>query len=266
MLYEVITNSQIISPKLFKEQYKPYYTKVNKCRITSYNVCYTKLLRIATVDAAMIEEQISSLEDSISQVDDSLAALRMTSGGSTVKAPIAGTVKVINAADGDSVEAVMNISDALIVLSADDSMRVTVEANDVSAYSEGDAVSMTIDEQEVTSVIGNIDMMAGTIELVIDDDDYAPGQQVDVYDANGQMIGSGTMAINVPIYVSGSTGIVEDIHVDVNDEVNRNKKLITLEDSVLSDDVLALSEQKEELIVITSYSIHYTKLYDRQQN
>jgi len=204
--------------------------------------------KIATVDAAMIEDQISTLEDSISQADDSLAALRMTSGGSTVKAPIAGTVKVINAAEGDSVEAVMNVSHALIVLSADDSMRVTVEADDLNAYSEGDAVSMTIDEEEVTSVIGNIDTMAGTIEFVIDDEDYDVGQQVDVYGVNGQIIGSGTMAINVPIYVSGSVGIVEDIHVDVNDEVNSNNKLITLEDSVLSDDVLALSEQKEDLI------------------
>lgn len=203
---------------------------------------------IATVDAAMVEDQIAAIKDNIAQVNANIASLRTTTTSKWIKAPIAGTVKAINVVDDDSIEAVMNADNALMVISADDSMRVTIIVNDASVFNEGDVVMMNIDEEEVESVISSIDRFNNIVEFVIVDEDYAIGQQVDVMDTDGKLIGTGTMKINVPIYVIGSVGTVADVHVDVDDEVSKNKKLITLEDSILSEDVIDLSAQRDELI------------------
>lgn len=203
---------------------------------------------IATVDSSMIQDRIDTINNNIAQVDSSIFALRFTKGSTTIKAPVKGTVKIINTNEGDSVEAVMSTSNTLIVISADDSMRISVNLQDASQFSEGDTVSITVDEEEIQSGISAIDLFEGTIEFVIEDDDYEVGQETQVSDVNGQSIGTGVMEINVPIYVSGSVGTVEDIHVEVDEEVSKNEKLITLEDDILSDDLLDLSKQKDDLL------------------
>lgn len=203
---------------------------------------------IATVDQSMIQDKIDTIHSSISQVDASISALRSTKGSTKVKAPVAGTVKMIYAAEGDSVEAVMNTYNSLIVISADDSMNIIVDVPDVSLYSEGDTVSFTVEEEEIQAVISSIDLFKGTIEYVVEDDDYTVGQEVEVFNAEGVNIGTGVMSINVPIFVPGSVGIVEDIHVEVDEEVSKNEKLISLEDDILSDDLLNLSKQKDDLL------------------
>lgn len=203
---------------------------------------------IAKVDASAIKNKVDTIEQSIAQVDDSLAALRSTKGSTYIKAPVGGTVKIINVLEGDSIEAAMNTHNALIVMSADEKMRVTMDVEDTGAFSEGSVVYVTVAEEEIESVISKVDTLNGTVEFVIEDDDYEVGTQVNVNNADGQPLGTGIMSINVPIYVSGNVGVVEDIHVDVNDEVNKNNKLISLEDDILSDEVIKLSAQKEDLL------------------
>lgn len=229
------------------DYFAPVALKVNEVYVENGSEV-TQGDAIAKVDASTIKNQIDTIEQNIAQADDSLAALRSTKGSTYIKSPVAGTIKIINVNEGDSVEAAMNTHNALIVMSADEMMRVTMDVADTGAFSEGSIVYMAAAEEQIEAVISKVDALSGTVEFVVEDDDYEVGTQVNVNDADGKLLGTGTMSINVPIYVSGSVGVVEDIRVDVNDEVSKNNKLISLEDDVVSDEVIKLSAQKEELL------------------
>ena len=181
---------------------------------------------IATVDRVTVMTAISQVQETLEYLSEQIEKESNTDSEESVTALAGGTVKILYAEEGDSVQSVMLEHGALAVLSLDGLMAVDLETE--STLPVGTAVTVTLSNG--TAVSGNITKnLAGEMTVTVEDDSYPVGDAVQVTAEDGTAIGSGELYIYSPWNATAYAGTVESIKVSVGDKLSAGKTVMVLE-------------------------------------
>ncbi len=183
---------------------------------------------IAKVDRVSVMSAISQVQETLDTLKEEIEDAADEENTDTVKAQTAGTVKLVYAQEGDPASSVMLEHGALAVLSLDDRMAVSLEAD--TALAGGDSVTVTLPDGTETAgrVESNLD---GTLVVTVEDEDYAIGETVSVSMEDGTLIGTAELYIHAPWNAVAYSGTVKQVSVKAGDTVYAGKQLFRLEDT-----------------------------------
>lgn len=198
---------------------------------------------IATVDRVTVMTAITQVQETLEHLAEEIEAVSDEEASGTVVAQAGGTVKILYAEEGESVQDVMLRDGALAVLSLDGLMAVQVER--YTALSAGDTVCVTFSDgtEAEGKVESNLD---GILTVTIEDDGYAVGEAVKVTTGDGARIGSGELYIHSQWNAVAYCGTISDIRVREGDTVAAGTTLISLADTGSTAEYFRLSDQHRE--------------------
>ena len=202
---------------------------------------------IAKIDKDAYLDAEKTIEDSIDSIDNTISTMYSTKGSSAIYSTVKGTVKIINVEADELIEAVMNSDEFLMVISADNNMKMEISVDDAKAYETGQTVTVKFNDKSVDAVVTQVDELESNIKIIFEDDKYDVGQTADVFDESGSKIGTGDMQINVPVYVKGDAGTARYVYVKENQSVSRGTKLLSLKENDASGDLIDLANQRDDL-------------------
>lgn len=198
---------------------------------------------IAKVDKVSVMTAITEVQETLDYLADEIADASDDAASTSVKALAGGTVKVIYAREGESVQNVMLDHGALAVLSLDNVMAVKIERE--SSLDVGDTVVVTLpDGTEVDARVKT--NLEDVLTITMEDDDYSVGAKVTVTTEDGDRLGAGELYIFSPWSATAYSGMVADILVDENDTVYIGQSMFTLEDTGNSAQFQRLIDQRQE--------------------
>ena len=183
---------------------------------------------LAVVDESSILEAMEQVQEEISQLDESIQEYQDSDEENVIESSVSGRVKKINVSAGSDVSDTMVSDGALMVLSLDGKMAVSLSG--VSGVSVGDSVTVTLSSG--TQVTGTVDSVSGKDCVVtLTDNGTTYGETVTVTDSSGQELGSGELTIHEPLEITGTSGTVSAVNVSENASVSEGTTLLTLEGS-----------------------------------
>lgn len=199
---------------------------------------------IAEFESNSLDESITQLESQLDTIDNEIANTSR-SGSTRISSPVSGLVKQINVESGSSIVEVMNQSQSLMEISADNKLNVKFTTKkDVSI---GQFIYISFDGYEEDGIIK--DITGNKVTAVFDDDDnYNVDTKAQILDADRNLLGSGTIKSNAPVLITADSGDVASVSVSVNDNVSIGTTLIRLENVDYSEDYQTLLKQREEVI------------------
>lgn len=112
---------------------------------------------LAVVDESSILEAMEQVQDKISQLDESIQEYQDSDEENVIESSVSGRVKKINVSAGSDLSDIMVSDGALMVLSLDGKMAVSLSG--VSGVSAGDSVTVTLSSG--TQVTGTVDSASG---------------------------------------------------------------------------------------------------------
>ncbi len=194
---------------------------------------------ILTLTSDALDEELETLETELEEVNNSLAGASQEASSLYITAARAGVVKQLSATAGTVVED----AGTLCLISTDGRMRLVLEVPEtVKKY---DVVSVAVGEDAVEGLVTGLS--DGTATIVIEDNSFAVGTAAAAYDADGGLLGTGTLALNEYIAVTGTAGRIGDVLVEENQSVSRGARLFLLEEGAPSATYLSLKEQQADL-------------------
>ena len=206
---------------------------------------------VAKVNTAKLSDTILTLQSEIDTLDTSLAneaAAQETTA--TVKSQVAGRVKQILAAKGDSVEDIVDSDGGLILLSTDGRMKIECTLDTASSVEQGNYVTVKIGKSSYTGLVGNVSEDGTTCVITLTDNGPKLGAEAVVY-KNGVQVGKGTIEINQPYYVSAEGGIINKVYVSLNQKITTSTSLFYLKSVPVSTEyVYELSQRNEKLALM----------------
>lgn len=183
---------------------------------------------LAVVDESSILEAMEQVQDEISQLDESIQEYQDSDEENVIESSVSGRVKKINVSAGSDLSDIMVSDGALMVLSLDGKMAVSLSG--VSGVSAGDSVTVTLSSG--TQVTGTVDSASGEDCVVtLTDNGTTYCDTVIVTDSSGQELGSGELTIHEPLEITGTSGTVSAVNVSENASVSEGTTLLTLEGS-----------------------------------
>ena len=198
---------------------------------------------IAKVDKVSVMTAITEVQETLDYLAEEIAAASGDTASTSVKALAGGTVKVIYAREGESVQDVMLKHGALAVLSLDDTMAVKIEKE--TNLDVGDTVCVTL--ADGTKVDGRVKTnLEGVLTITMEDDDYSVGVKVTVSTEDGSELGTGELYIFSPWSAAAYSGTISDVLVAENDTVAIGRVLFSLEDTGNSAQFQRLIDQRQE--------------------
>ena len=198
---------------------------------------------IATVDRVTVMIAIAQVQKTLEYLSEEIEDAGDVSTTENVTALAGGTVKILYARQGDSVQSVMLEHGALAVLSLDGLMAVDMETE--SAQKAGTVVDVTL--ADGTVVTGKIvKNLMGEMTVTVEDKDYAVGETVQITGENGEVFGSGELYIYSPWNATAYAGTVGSVKVKVGDKLTAGKVLMTLNDVGYSAAYRQLISQRQE--------------------
>ena len=181
---------------------------------------------LATVDPLSLQHRIVSIRNEIESLDSTIHTTRDNSGEEIIRTNISGRIKKIYVDIGDPIHDVMGEYGFLMLISADEKMAVDIETT--AELSVGETVSVI--RENGSRVSGEVSqILSGGYTITLSDNGPRLDEAVEVQDRDGNPIGTGILYINQPISIVASSGTVKTIHVSENEQVSRNRRLITLE-------------------------------------
>lgn len=198
---------------------------------------------IAKVDKVSVMTAITEVQDTLDYLADEIRDVSDDSASSSVKASAGGTVKVIYAEEGESVEDVMLDHGALAVLSLDDTMAVQIQRQ--SNLEAGDTVCVLLSDGE--EVDGRVKSNTnGILTITMEDDDYSIGTKVSVTTEDGDRLGSGELYIYNSWNATAYSGTIDSILVSEGDTVSVGRSLMSLDDPGHTSEYQRLIDQHQE--------------------
>ena len=204
---------------------------------------------IAAVDRVTVMTAISQVQETLEYLSEEIEDAGDVSTTEKVNALAGGTVKILYAEKGESVQSVMLEHGALAVLSLDGLMAVDLETE--STLAVGTAVTVILSDG--TEVSGKIAKnLAGEMTVTVADDGYTVDDQVQVTAEDGTTLGSGQLYIYSPWNATANAGTVDSIKVSVGDKLSAGKTLMVLSDvgySATYRQLIAQRQEYEELML-----------------
>ena len=197
---------------------------------------------LAVVDESSILEAMEQVQDEISQLDESIQAYQDSDEENEIESSVSGRVKKINVSAGSDISDVMVSDGALMILSLDGKMSVTLTG--VSDVSVDDSVTVTLSSG--TQVTGTVASVSGdNCEITLTDNGTTYGDTVTVTDSDGNELGSGELAVHQPLEITGTAGTVSAVNVSENASVSEGTTLLTLEGSANETEYQELLAKRE---------------------
>jgi len=204
---------------------------------------------IASVDRVTVMTAISEVQETLEYLSGEIEDAGDVNTTEKVNALAGGTVKIIYAEKGESVQQVMLEHGTLAVLSLDGLMAVDLETESSLAVGTAVAVNLSDGTQAVGKVAKNL---AGEMTVTVEDDSYPVGDAVQVTAGDGTIVGSGELYIYSPWNAIAYTGTVESIKVSVGDKLSAGKTIMVLGDvgySAAYRQLIAQRQEYEELML-----------------
>ena len=177
---------------------------------------------IAGVDRVTVMTAIAEVQDTLDILAGEIEAESEKDTDSTVTALAGGTVKILYAEKGESVQDVMLDHGALAVLSLDGLMAVDLTVEESVAV----GTAVTVKLSDGTEAEGKVALsLGGDITVTIEDDDYPVGDEVEVED-----LGSGKLYIYSPWNATAYAGTISAVRVSEGRSVKAGDTLMTLSD------------------------------------
>ncbi len=180
---------------------------------------------LATVTADSLRSALADVKDQISAADSGMEQLVNASESVYIKAGVEGRVKAIYGAEGDAVSDVALEYGGLLLLSLDGKMAVTLPGSDQAAVGDSVTVTRPDGSAKTGTVLKN---GAGGLVVTLTDNGPELGEQVAVTTSDGTELGSGTLAVNAPMMVTGYRGVITDVLVTENNYVYASTNLFKL--------------------------------------
>lgn len=198
---------------------------------------------VATVDRVTVMQAITQVQETLEYLSEKIEQASEITEKENVTALAGGTVKMLYAQKGDSVQQVMLEHGALAVLSLDGLMAVDLKTE--STLPSGTVVKVVFAEGQAAEgkILKNL---AGEITVTLPDNDYAVDQTVEVTDKQGEKLGSGELYIYSPWNATAYAGTVDSVKVSVGDKLSAGKTLLTLSDVGYSAGYRQLIGQRQE--------------------
>lgn len=198
---------------------------------------------IARVDRVTVMTAVTQVQETMEYLAGEIEEVRGDVVSEAVTAGGGGTVKLVCAREGESVQEVMLRDGALAVLSLDGRMAVELETE--AALSAGDGVTVTLSDG--TAVKGTVKSnLEGVLTVTIADDGYAIGETVQVSTEDGTNLGSGALYIHNQWNATAYAGTVAEIKVSEGDEVDPGDTLMELENTGVTSEFETLTAQRRE--------------------
>ena len=177
---------------------------------------------IAGVDRVTVMTAIAEVQDTLDILAEKIEEESEKDTDSTVTALAGGTVKILYAEKGESVQDVMLDHGALAVLSLDGLMAVDLTVEEPVAV----GTAVTVKLSDGTEAQGKVALsLAGDVTVTIEDDDYPVGDEVEV-----EGLGSGQLYIYSPWNATAYAGTISAVKVSEGRTVKAGDTLMTLSD------------------------------------
>lgn len=198
---------------------------------------------IATVDRVTVMQAISQVQETLEYLAEEIEDASGITAEESVTALVGGTVKILYAEKGESVQSVMLKHGALATLSLDGLMAVDMEVE--STLPVGTAVTVILsDGTEATGKI--VKNLMGEMTVTVEDAGYPVDDLVQVSAGDGTVIGSGLLYIYSPWNATAYTGTIKSVKVSVGDKLTAGKTLMVLSNVGYSATYRQLVGQRQE--------------------
>lgn len=199
---------------------------------------------LAKLDTASIMSVIASVQTSMDEIDEKLAEHEDDAIDEEMLSTVDGRVIKIYAAENESVVDTMYESSALMLISIDGLMAVSIETD--ADLGVGDSLDVTMEDDTV--VTGKVESyINGTAVITISDEYLGVDEEVTISDEDGNELGTGTLVIHSEVKVTGYTGTVSEISVAEGDEVEVDDILLVLTDVDYTAEYDMLLAERTEL-------------------
>lgn len=199
---------------------------------------------IATVNAAALQARIDAVRKDLNETNDAIANLvKGKTQAVQLRAPSAGRIKAIYVGAGDSVMDAVTSSGALMLISLDGKMAVSIETE--TPLNRGAKVAVSLPGG--TTVEGTVESATekGYV-ITISDNGPKPGDQVTVT-ADSAAVGNGVLTVHSPLKVQAPAGTVNKVFVSENTKVSVGTALMSLNVPTTSGNYDSLTEKRDKL-------------------
>jgi HlyD family secretion protein len=201
---------------------------------------------LATLDKEALDSTIASLQSQIESLDSQLASLlKQQDSTVSVTSNIAGRVKQILVKAGSDVKTTVEQKGGLILLSTDGYMRLDLALGKAGAVKAGDEVTVKTSGSSYDGTVTSVGEDKASCTVTLTDNGPKLNASATVY-YGGKKIGSGKLTVNQPIYVTATSGIVDEVNVSLNQKVSTRKKLLYLYNVGYSESYSAAADQRAE--------------------
>jgi len=214
-----------------------------KSFLVSNGETVTKDQALATVDRVTVMNAITQVQQTLEYLSEEIEKAGDITTRENVTALAGGTVKLLYAQKGESVQRVMLEHGALAVLSLDGLMAVDVHTESTLKTGEKALLTLPTGKTVTGKVAKNL---AGEMTVTVEDKNYEPGTAVEITDSEGSAIGTGQMYIYSPWNATAYAGTVESLKVAVGDKLSAGKTLMVLQDVGYSAAYRQLIGQRQE--------------------
>lgn len=197
---------------------------------------------IASVKSSTVMTALASAQESLDDLDDQITKAKNDNVNSYVSSGVSGRVKKIYVQANDNVVDVMTEHGALVLLSLDGMMSVTVETE----LEPQSAVSVVTSDEKVYA--GTVESSAGGKSTITLTDDGPQFEDIVTIQVDGADAGTGTLAIHNPLAVTGYAGTVRYVNIRDNQLVYTGSSLFSLTNTgyTANYDALLQSRAKTE--------------------
>ena len=196
------------------------------------------------VDKNALNTAISTLETDLGTTENSLAQLVRSHGDdTTLTIGAAGRVKAMYGSVGDLAQDVMEKRGALMLLSMDGKMKVSIAASDLAV---GQAVTVLDGSSKYTGAVDSVG--DGMATITFSDLKTLEGADVQVV-RNSIILGNGTAQINMPfLYTTTAQGRISKVYPKINSKLSRNASLFYLTQVPVSAEYDTLVGQRDDIL------------------
>ena len=182
---------------------------------------------IASVDRVTVMTAIAEVQETLDYLSEQIQAESEEETDGNVTALAGGTVKILYAEKGQSVQDVMLEHGALAVLSLDGLMAVDLSVE--SDLAVGSAVTVTFSDGKTAD--GKVEKnLAGEMTVTLKDNNYNVYDAVQVTGEDGTELGSGELYIYSPWNATAYAGTISAVKVSEGKTVKAGDTLMTLTD------------------------------------
>ncbi len=200
---------------------------------------------LALVDKVSVMTAITGVSDTMEYLREELEDARDEKVDSTIAATPGGRVKKLFAKEGESVQEVMLRDGALAVLSIDGLMAVRLE-NDGAQVTTGETVIVHF-VSGGAEVPGRVESVLDGVKIItVEDQGYAPGEQVTVSREDGQAVGLGTLYIHNAWKATAYSGTIQAVRAKEETTLTAGAALYTLTDRDYTAELQRRANQHRE--------------------